>query len=604
MLRAARSLRPSIITCLVLLGLSSAQAVAAPSGSAPAAEALRILDAYRTADPQPSTRKLHVVVWRSREREFPADYRARLRGMMEHIRTFYADEMERNGFGRLTFPLDYNSAGELVIHEAVGSGTYADYDKKTGGTPTRDDCWRVLKAAGIDPDRETIVLFTNLAQWDPVALTFKHHSPYMGSGNNRSGLAWQLDHPGLAIGNLPLKTPLLQDGEYGRISLGKHNSIFIGGIAHELGHALGLPHCRESVEEARTLGTALMGSGNRTFRDELRGEGKGSFLTLDSAMRLASHPLFSGSVKGVDLPAEATFSGLSVTAQRSEIVLSGTVTGVAPVYAVLAYLDPSEPAQDYDARTVVAVPDAAGAFALACRELVAGRSAEVRLVACMANGATSTDRHAYTVAKDGTPDVSAMHASFVMQPFLSALATNPQQAIRMSLNFPRDSRERQLATKILAGRMGKLVQHMPAEVPTDLKGMALSHIKPVAAKVGWGRPAYDHLPRTQALLIAGGELFEYGIYAHAPASYRYDLTGGGWKRLTGKCGLPSDQGSVVFVIRADGKEVLRTKKIESSRTQAFDVDLAGVRELELVTEDAGDGNRSDWGLWLGAELRR
>ena len=90
---------------------------------------------------------------------------------------------------------------------------------------------------------------------------------------------------------------MITDGEYGRISLGKHNSIFIGGMAHELGHALGLPHCRGSADEAQ-LGTALMGSGNRTFGDEIRGEGRGTFLSRAHALRLASHPQFSNSLQG------------------------------------------------------------------------------------------------------------------------------------------------------------------------------------------------------------------------------------------------------------------------------------------------------------------
>lgn len=599
------------IGSLVLAAGPSRAADAVPSPApretaALGAQARRILEAWRSQDPQPATRKLRIVCWRTREREFPEGYRTRLKAILEHIRDFYGAEMERNGLGRATFALDYDGSGALVIHEAVGSGTYDDYTQKASGDAIRKDGWRVLRKAGLDPDRETIVLFTNLATWDPRALTFSHRSPYQGTGGPRGGLAWQLDHPALDVKNLVLREPVIRDREYGRISLGKHNSIFIGGIAHELGHALGLPHCRESADEARTTGTALMGSGNRTYGDELRGEGRGSFLTADSALRLASHPLFSGSVKGLDVRATARFSGLAVRAAGGGFVLSGAVTASPPVYAVLAYLDP-EGGGDYDARTAVAVPGPDGSFSLRCNGLVAGRPAVLRLVACMANGATTTVPYEYAVSADGAPDVAAMEATFALEPFLTALAADPRQAAALRDAMPDGSRARRVATAVLDGRSGKVPSLAASSVPADVKSVPLSHLVPAQAQVGWERPAYDHLPRPEALLVSGGELLETGIYAHAPAVHRYDLSGGGWKRLAGKCGLPpqaDDRGSVVFVIRADGKELFRSPTLKSGRTQAFDADVSGVRELELTTEDAGDGKNSDWGLWLGVELKR
>jgi len=155
------------------------------------------------------------------------------------------------------------------------------------------------------------MIFTNLSDWDPVNSRFRHKSPHYAGGSHVSGTAWQLDSPELDTLNLSKTEPMLLDGEYGRISLGKHNSIFIGGIAHELGHALGLPHCRARDDEA-VRGTALMGAGNRTYADEQRGEGKGTFLTLANALRLASHPQFSGSVTGMLDNPQGTFADLAV----------------------------------------------------------------------------------------------------------------------------------------------------------------------------------------------------------------------------------------------------------------------------------------------------
>lgn len=567
----------------------------------------QILEAYHAGDTSATGRTLHVIAWRARDTAFPADQRARLQGIMEHIQTFYADEMARIGFPRRAFPLAYDAQHRLVLHEVVGDGNDADYQQDgPSGFRIRQDCAAALKAKGIDIDRETILIFSNLAKWDAEQRTFKHHSPYMGSGSARNGTAWQLDHPALAVSNLTNTAVTMQDAEYGRITLAKHNSIFIGGIAHELGHALSLPHCVESDEEKRTRGTALMGSGNRTYGDELRGEGKGSFLTLDSAMRLASHPLFSGSARGLDAKVDTRILSLAVAASSNGFTVSGTVTSAVPVHAMLAYLDP-DGGGDYDSRTAVGVPRRDGSFAIDCRGLVPGKSAALRLVACHANGAVTERAYSYRVDPAGRPDVSAMQLGLDLSPFLDALR-DPRRAAAILHTLPEGSRSRRIASFVLEGATRRIAQIAPSNVPPAETSVALSQLKPVAARVGWGQPACDALPRQEALLIAGGEIFERGLYAHAPASHRYDLAGGNWKKLTGACGLPVKtgygEGSVVFVIKGDGREIYRSRRTESNRTRRFEVDITGVRELELITEDAGDGNANDWGLWLGCELRR
>ncbi|MFT5467915.1 MAG: hypothetical protein ACI8UO_003023 [Verrucomicrobiales bacterium] len=575
------------------------------SGDAQKVEAARaILGAYHSENPQAGDRKLHIICWRTADRDFAEDHRGRLQRIMEHIQKFYADEMERHGFGRRTIQLDYDADDQLVIHEATGAGGYADYGRPDGER-IQKECWPVLKKAGIDPDHETVLIFTNLAKWDPDKNTFFHKSPYYARGHHRGGLAWQLDSAELDTDNLHLKKPMIRDGEYGRISLGKHISIFVGGIAHELGHGLGLPHCRERDDEAAAFGTALMGSGNRSYFDQARGEGKGSFITLAHALRLASHPQFSGSVKGMNLPAKAEFSGLKVEPEAKRFSISGTVKASIPVYAVIAYLDP-DGGSDYDARTISAVPDENGNFALKCDALVSGKPAAIRLVACLANGATSTWSSTFDVAKDGAVDVAVMQVSLELSEFIGAMNERDfARAAEIRDRFPEESKSRAIAAAVLQGRRNDRKTVAAADVPAENDLYPLSQVTPAEATVGWAQPAYDHLPRPDALLISGGELFETGIYAHAESRHLYDLAGSDWKQLTGKVGLPNQRGgTVVFAIKADGKEVFRSRKIEPGKTQAFEIDLADVDEIELITTDAGDGKAGDWGLWLGAELRR
>ena len=72
----------------------------------------------------------------------------------------------------------------------------------------------------------------------------------------------------------------------------------------------------------------------------LRGEGKGSFLTLAHALRLASHPVFCGSVKGIDQKANAVPTDLAIKEDGKGFTFSGKVTADPPVYGVVAYMDP------------------------------------------------------------------------------------------------------------------------------------------------------------------------------------------------------------------------------------------------------------------------
>ena len=564
-----------------------------------------ILESYHLEKPVPGERKLHIVCWRPADRDFPADQRDRIPRIMEHIRRFYESEMDRHGFGKLTFNLDRDKEGTLVIHEAIGKDNYQNYGRPDGNR-IRKECIPVLEEAGIDASRETILIFTNLSEWDPDKNTFFHKSPYYARGSFRGGTAWQLDSPELDTRNLTLKKPIIQDGEYGKISLGKHNSIFIGGVAHEVGHAFGLPHCRQSDEEKKLLGTALMGSGNRTYFDQVRGEGKGSFLTLASALRLASHPQFTGSIKGMNQPIKPRFTNLSCEAKSSFFTITGKVDCPLPSYAVLAYLDP-EGRGDYDSRTVVTIPDGDGNFTIECDALVKGKVGEIRLFALVVNGATTRWSGRYRVEKNGTVNTDAITIPLQLSDFLTSVRNRDfkgAQAIRDGLE--KDSRVREIADSILGGLIQNRKTLAANAIPASEKSFPLSRITPAEAKVGWQRPAYDHVPGPALVLTCGAEVFSTGIYAHAPGRHRYDLTGGSWKTLVGKCGVPPGRrkGSVEFVIKKDGKEVYRSPQTVPGQSHHYKIDLENAGSLELITEDAGDGNDSDWGMWFEPILSR
>ncbi|MCP4785886.1 MAG: glycosyl hydrolase family 98 [Fuerstiella sp.] len=594
----------SIVLPLVAVALLNMQPAETADAHAQATAARRILDTWHADQPKSERRSLHLVCWTPSDKEFPKDYKPRLTRIMRHIQDFYLREMERHGLGDRTFNLNYDDKQQLVLHTVNGRHTTNHYSVQSGNE-IRKECLPVLQRADIEPDRETILILCNLASWDEEQLRFTHKSPYYAGGSFRRGTAWQLDSPELDPRNLSLTKPMIRDGQYGRISLGKHNSIFIGGIAHELGHALGLPHCKARPDET-VRGTALMGSGNRTYGDETRGDGRGSFLTLAHALRLASHPQFSGSVKGLQQTATASIDDVSIVADDKAIQVSGVINGDPPIYAVVAYFDP-DGGGDYNATTATAIPSADGRFTLRTDALPHGKQGQLRLFPLHANGSAGGQmsrtkyRYSYDIADDGTPDLSMFQIRRQLAPVVAALVSGDRD--RAALLATDIKLRKAWAIAVQLTRSSAPVQ-TPAEFEGDSDAISLTNFKSTSAKVGWGRPAFNHVPDDRMLLESGGQIFETGIYAHAPARHTYQIDDK-WNSLTGKVGLASGHGgSVRFELIGDGRTLWKSQVVNSDSIIDFDVKLDGVQQLELLTHPTDDGPGADWALWLQPLLKR
>ena len=623
-------LRPLLVG-LLLLNLAQTLGATIPiPEDQQAARALQIIDTFHNPRPANPPRKLHIAYFTPADREPAVRYEERLAAILEDIQSFYRDGMQRLGFGPKTFALPRDAEGRLIIHLVKSKQPEAAFPRwkgrnggntgdPAGGEMVRNECQPVLAAASISLEHETVLIFCHLATYDEKNRTFRHHSPYFGSWTQQSGLCFAADWSLQDLDNLTRKEPILNDGEYGDMSLGRHMTVFMGGIAHELGHAFALPHCGERWDE-KVLGTSIMGAGNHTYREERRGEGKGSFLTMASAMRLAARPLFNGSDKGETTVGQLEECPLSLStnltrpdlaSRRGALHLEGTVRGTPPIYGVIAYFD-SVHDGGYRAPTATSVPDAQGEFAVEVSDLAPCADGELRVEFCHVNGAVSERRLGFAVTPEGRVDLSQWELRQVLVPVAKAVAANQTNAALAAVRELQAGKSPQEAKDIarkLVGTLEAEAKLSPAEAPGEITKLLLGDAKAQLAQVGWLQPSANRIPPNDEIgspLLDCGKIFATGLYAHSPSMYAYDL-GGKWRRLRGEAGLHTahqPHGAVVFIIKADGAEVFHSSVIRGSARARYDVDVTGTKRLELIVEKAYQGNGGNWGLWLDPTLTR
>ncbi len=554
--------------------------------------------------------KLHVVYVTNRDRPPLPGYRERLQRIMADVHDFYRSEMERNGYGALTFRLDPDENRAMRVHLVTLDW---DFDPARSFSPRelRPVIAESLKQKGIDIEQEYIITFEN-AYWLDGS-TWKYDVVYTGSGDPLRGATWVADHALLDAANFdPALTDIIDDRGQ-KLTTGEFNVKMIGGVAHELGHGFGLPHNRESPAEKARLGTALMGSGNYTYRQERLGKKPlGSFLTSAHAFILSLHPLFNRRIPAsFDVP-DVFIDNMIFSIENSELQVTGQAVPAEEVAGIVFYHDPLPTGvnKDYDAFSYLAEMRSGGMFRVSMPLLKTTDGCALHLILYFKNGMHK--KFSFTRNNAADNGLKSLRAGYLTAQVRHAFQQKDAERLRalivpLEKISPEEGRGAQRFLKV-AEQWQKF--ESPAKISPQRQAVALSATQWNKAGVGWYIPSFD------GIMDPGGGWFTplqsataecpAGLYAHAPSSYTYTLDKR-WKRLTTRIAIQRghNEGSVIFIIRGDGRELFRSALIRTADGEvAAEVNLDGIVTLELLTETGADGASGDWGIWIAPTLQR
>ena len=156
---------------------------------------------------------VRVILFHPNDHQPRSDINAVLDSLVKQVQKFYSDEMERHGFGGKTFRLETDVHGKVVVHRVEGKFSNAHYygdaiDRSYAEVAEKFDDTRNINLVWIDLDDPN-------EDWAQVGGA--------AGGNSFGGVAW------LSATDFDIAPPLLFVRAYAT-------------IAHELGHAFGLPH--------------------------------------------------------------------------------------------------------------------------------------------------------------------------------------------------------------------------------------------------------------------------------------------------------------------------------------------------------------------------
>jgi hypothetical protein len=289
-------------------------------------------------------RNLNVVYFVPSDLDTLKDYQRRLSELLLYDQNWYKKEMNRNGYGNKTFGLLADSIIKRVkIITIRGNLPKSGYPYNGGSGPMQQEIDTYFASHPSDKTSDhTLILIPDYSV-DASGEPNNGGGPFYGIGRS----CFALDYADFDIKYLG-QTNLL----------GKRLTKWFGGMTHELGHGLNLPHNHAKVSEVATLGTTLMSSGNYTFGQSP------TFLSSADCARLNKDEVFNTDTKTYYGTVNAGIKSIHANydAAKGAIIVSGKFTTDTPVTDMIYYNDPNINNADYYAIAWTSKPMAVDSF--------------------------------------------------------------------------------------------------------------------------------------------------------------------------------------------------------------------------------------------------
>lgn len=351
---------------------------------------------------EPPVYALNVVYFLPSDMQPVEGYQQRLEDIMLYTQDFYRKEMVRNGFGEKTFGLRKNTDGSvkfLLIHGKKEASHYP-YEGGGGRVIGEIDEWFTAHPGEKSSDHTLVFMPTITGDEDPGGV------PFYGMGK----ICFALDYKYFDLKYL------------GDALLTK----WLGGMAHELGHGLNLPHNSQTVSTQQMLGTTLMGAGNYTFGM------KPTFLSAASCGILNNCQVFATEKQDFyAVSPEMELRNMHIEFKDDVIELRGGYQLSQPFNGISIYYDNAPYGSvntDYDAESFLVRPDRQDTFAFRIpkNELFhfAREDFQIRVVFLCNNG--NDYPLAYSFRKDSVTDYHFVRKVELSKEGWTAVASDEQ----------------------------------------------------------------------------------------------------------------------------------------------------------------------------------